>query len=228
MFELFSKTTSVQKIYAFIGSGVSVLLMNTMGLQHLLVMPVITTELGFFQKAVGLFLLAMTAGYIMRLYKDLYFKLSTYFLKSSWLVKLSVSCILLVTLSLPEFRKFQSLGLEQLSTFNIISLSAIDVIVKLLFTLLATTLGFFGGEFIPLIYAGTHLGHHLFSFLGIDTLLGAALGAYLLFAGATRFKWTSYVMLLALLGPSWWFWGYFVLSVAITFSGNLSLYKSEH
>ena len=131
-------------------------------------------------------------------------------------------------LSLPEFRKYQSLGLSQISGENFVSGSILDALSKLFLTLISTTLGFLGGEFIPLIYSGIHFGYGFFSYFGYDAMVGASLGTYLLFAAATRFKWTSYVLALSLLGFSWWFWAFFAVSIAVGFSGTRSIYRKEY
>jgi len=47
----------------------------------------------------------------------------------------------------------------------------------------------------------------------------------LLFAAATRFRGTGYILILGLMGLSWWFWAYFLVSVALAFAGPKSLYK---
>jgi H+/Cl- antiporter ClcA len=90
----------------------------------------------------------------------------------------------------------------------------------------STSLGFFGGEFIPLVFAGVHYGSALFATYGFGAQMGAVFGAFVFFAGGTRFKWTSIVLLLGLIGIEWWFWSYFVMATAVLFSGDKSLYKN--
>lgn len=227
MMELFGRTSFVQKIYSFIGAMLAVLIMKSFNPDQLFSNVVATTDMGFFKKLIFLFFFAVCAGYLMRFYKKIYFVLSNYFRSQSLWSKVTVSVILAFFLYLPEFRKFQSLGLAQISDLSVVTASFLDGITKLFFTLVSTTLGFLGGEFIPLIYSGVYFGHSFFDYFGYNPALGAVLGAFMLFAGATRFKWTGYILVLNLMGFSWWFWAYFSVSAAVAFSGPNSIYKKE-
>lgn len=227
MMELFGRTGFVQKIYSFMGAMLAVLIMKSFNSDQLFSNVVVTTDMGFFKKLIFLFFFAVCAGYLMRFYKKIYFVLSNYFKLQSLPAKVIVSCILAFFLYLPEFRKFQSLGLVQISDLSVLTTSFLDCLTKLFFTLISTTLGFLGGEFIPLIYSGVYFGHSFFDYFGYNPALGAVLGAFMLFAGATRFKWTSYILILNLMGFSWWFWTYFIVSAAVGFSGPGSIYKRE-
>ncbi len=131
----------------------------------------------------------------------------------------------MILLFLPEFRKFQSLGLNQFSYLINIQSSYVDVLCKLAFTVFSTSLGFLGGEFIPLVYSGTIWGFSFFHQFSLNPHLGALLGAFLLFAGTTRLKWTSYVLVVSLLGFGWWFWSFYVISLCVGFSGPRSIYQ---
>ncbi|MEQ1722780.1 MAG: chloride channel protein [Pseudobdellovibrio sp.] len=225
--EMFDRSTLLQKIYAFMGSIVAVLLIQSFKPESLFHAVSFTTDMGFFKKLVFFFLFAACAGLIIRVYKKLYKVFSDYFKKSSMWFKVFVAFLLAVFLFTPEFRKFQSLGILQITNLELLQSSFLDVAAKLFLTLISTSLGFMGGEFIPLIYAGVHFGHSFFNSFGYSAVLGSGLAAYLFFAAGTRFKWTSYILLLGLMGFGWWFWGYFVISTAISFSGPLSLYKKE-
>jgi H+/Cl- antiporter ClcA len=225
--EMYERSTLLQKIYAFMGSIVAVLLIQSFKPESLFHKVSFTTDMGFFKKLVFFFLFAACAGLIIRVYKQLYKLLSGYFKKSGMWVKIFVAFLLALFLFEPEFRKFQSLGIAQITNLELLKSSFLYVAVKLFLTLISTSLGFLGGEFIPLIYAGVHFGHSFFSSFGYSPVLGSGLAAYLFFAAGTRFKWTSYILLLGLMGFGWWFWGYFVISTAIRFSGPLSLYRKE-
>lgn len=226
--ELYERTSFFQKLYAFMGSVVAVLLMQTLGVHTLFpIMDIDTSDLGFFKKLIFFFFFAACAGLIMRVYKKCYFVMSDYFRKQGYLVKSFVALCLAAFLYIPEFRKFQSLGISQIQNLGLMQATFLDSIVKLVVTAVSTALGFFGGEFIPLVYSGVHFGHSFFSYFGFNPLLGAFMAAYLLFAAGTRFKWTSYVLVLTLMGFGWWFWAYFVISIAVSFSGESSLYKKE-
>lgn len=228
--ELFNRTNLYQKIYSFIGGMVAVLIVRSCNLEQLFTNLDISAnpiDIGFMSKFFFIFLFSMCAGYLMRFYKFCYNLLTTHFQKYSLTFKIFMSCIISIFLYVPEFRKYQSLGLIQILNLSEFSGNFFDVISKLFMTLISTTLGFLGGEFIPLVYSGVHFGYSFFNFFGHSVLMGSILGAYLLFAGATRFKWTSYILILNLIGLSWWFWAYFMVSVCIHFSGQGSLYKND-
>lgn len=228
MIELFGRTRFIQKVYSFMGAMVAVLIVKSFNQEIIFSYTDVPIEMGFFKKLVFLFFFSACAGYLMRIYKFFYFKLSNYFnLRTLW-VKAVFALMLALFLWLPEFRKFQGLGLLELSGAHFVSGSILAAVTKLFFTLISTTLGFLGGEFVPLIYSGVNFGWGFFHYFGFDVSLGSALGAYLLFAAATRFKWTGYILALTLLGSSWWFWAFFCVSIAVGFSGATSIYKKEY
>ncbi len=226
MIEVFS-THWKQKLYGFIGSFVAFLLLRTLQAPHLFESFSIESDFSFFQKLLFIFLLGASAGYLMRIYKWAYFYLSDYFKKSSMLLKLFVAVLLALFLAQPSLRKFQSLGLLQIENIQNMTAHISDVVIKLFVTLLSVSLGFWGGEFIPLVYAGLHFGHVVSQFFQFDLLLGSILCAYLFFAGATRLKWTTIVLTISLVGWGWWFWVFLLVSSCVHFSGPHSIYKTK-
>jgi H+/Cl- antiporter ClcA len=227
MTEVFASTRLLQKLYAFIGAVAAVLTTRQLGMPHLFAAIEVTDDIGFFMKFVVLLAFAICVGYTMRFYKYFHKKLISYFFNSHLIIKILVCFVLAGILYWPQFRHLQSLGLSQIYDLNSLQPSISDSFLKLALTLVATTVAFVGGEFIPLVYSGVHFGGHFFSSWGYNMQLGAAMGAFLMFASGTRLMWTSYVLMIALLGWEWWFWVYFVLSAAIGASGDLSLYKTE-
>ena len=225
--EMYGRNSLLQKIYSLIGAVAAVLTGSYFQVPHFFEPAAYTFEAGFFAKLIFFFLFAVVAGMLMRFYKKLYFFFSERFHLTSLPAKLLVSLVLAGFLYLPEFRQYQGLGLSQLQDMTSFQGSIITSVVKLFFTLISTTLGFLGGEFIPLVYSGVHLGSAFFSAFGYSSQLGALFGAFVLFAGGTRFKWTGIVMLLGLAGLQYWFWAYFVMATAVAFSGPQSLYRKK-
>ena len=225
MYEMFGRSSLTQKIYALMGGLTAVLVCNWLQMPHLFQVPDFSDESGFFSKLIFLFLFGLAAGVTMRVYKRLYAGLSE-FLQKSLVLRLLGAAGLAAFLFQPEFRKFQSLGLAQLQEIGFFQGSHVAALTKLFVTLLSTSLGFLGGEFIPLVFAGVHFGSAAFASHGFDPQLGALFGAFVLFAGGTKFKWTSVVLLLGLVGFHYWFWAYFVMGTAVLFSGDRSLYKN--
>ncbi len=227
MTEVFATTRLLQKLYAFIGAVAAVLTTRHLGMPHLFAAIEVTDDIGFFMKFVLFFCFAFCVGYIMRFYKIFHKKLISLFFDTNLIFKILVCFILVGVLYWPQFRQLQSLGLSQIYDLNSLQPSLLNAFFKLALTLVTTALAFAGGEFIPLVYSGVHFGGAFFSAWGYNMQLGAAFGAFLMFASGTRLMWTSYVLMIAFLGWEWWFWVYFVLSTAIGFSGDLSLYKTE-
>jgi len=224
MFELFPRTTAVQKLCAFVGGFAAVIAGQQLGMPHMFLPLAVKDELGFFTKF-GLFLLlGAGAGYIMRYYKKLHSLLEAQ-LKTSVAFQLLVSIVVAAFLYLPEFRIYQSLGLANIHDLQTTETSLVYCMVKLAFTLVCTSLPFLGGEFIPLVFAGVNLGGAIFKGMGADPVLGAAAGAFILFAAGSRLKWTAFFLMTSLLGFGWMLWIFFVLTIALNFAGEGSLYK---
>jgi H+/Cl- antiporter ClcA len=224
MFELFPRTTAVQKLCAFLGGFAAVIAGQQLGVPHLFLPFEVKDESGFFTKF-GLFLLlGAGAGYIMRYYKKLHSLLEAQ-LKNSIAIQLLLSVVVAAFLYLPEFRMYQSLSLTKIHDLPAADTSLIYGLVKLAFTLVCTSLPFLGGEFIPLVFAGVNLGGAIFKGMGADPVLGAAAGAFILFAAGSRLKWTAFFLMTSLLGFGWMLWIFFVLTIALNFAGEDSLYK---
>ncbi|AGH94856.1 chloride channel protein [Pseudobdellovibrio exovorus] len=228
MFEFFQRTSVLQKVLGLIGSTVAVLLIQSLGLPHLFSgIPVDSFVGGFWDKLLLLMILGISSGYLMRAYKAIHYRLIYFFEERQFFWRLLFSLLLVGILFIPEFRKFQSLGLDQLNNLEHLQAMWLDAPVKLSLTVLSVSLGLWGGEFIPLVYAGVHWGQSLFVSWGQSATLGALVGAYLLFAAATRMRWTSYALLLLTVGFSWWFWGWILITFTLWFAGSRSLYRSH-
>lgn len=228
MLEMFGRTNQLQKIFSLMGAVAAVLTGQYFQVPHFFPVPEVQLTSGFFSSFTMIGFFAITAGLLMRYYKKLYQIFSEIFFKSSLWVKLAVAVVLGVFLYLPEFRGYQSLSLSQIQDLPQFEGSALKAFTKLIFTLVSTSLGFLGGEFIPLVFSGVHLGASFFAAFGQSSQLGALFGAFVLFAGATRFKWTSYILLLGLAGWQFWFWAYLLMALTVSFSGELSLYRKNH
>ncbi len=225
MFELFQSTGPLQKVYGFIGAMAAVLVTQHFGMPHLFSNYEFQSDMGFFAKIFIFFIFAFSIGLTMRYYKMLHRTLAEALQKSPYFLSLAVSVILAVFLYLPEFRRYHSLGISEFSQLDSTVFSITAAYIKLALTLIATCAGFLGGEFIPLVFSGVHFGGAFFQYFGYSSQLGACFGAFMLFAAGTRLKWTSVFLMVALLGFSWIFWIYYMVSIAITFSGSESLYQ---
>jgi hypothetical protein len=72
-----------------------------------------------------------------------------------------------------------------------------------------------------------HFGASLADKLDYPQLVGTYLSCYLFFAAATRLKWTSFFLILGLMGFSWCLWLLVLVNMAVGFSGDESLYRSH-
>ena len=216
-----------RKIYLLISSYVAYLLMQTLQVHHLISPIEIKDDISVLKKFLFIFVLALSSGFIMRLYKWLFLKAGAFFHNKSTGVRVLISFILVGIFLIPEFRRYQSLGLLQLENLNELELGFQIPLIKLGMTLLSITLGFWGGEFIPLVYSGLHFGATLAHAMGFNQIIGTYLGCYLFFAGATRLKWTAFFLILTLVGISWCGWLLLLMNLTVGFSGSESLYRSH-
>lgn len=215
-----------QKVFILISSYIAVLLMQTLNAPHFIPQVDVQIELGFFKTLFFITVLAVSVGFIMRIYKWAYRKVGVFFQKRSIFLKLGFAILLGALLMHPQLRSYQSLGLLQIQDFEKLKLGFEIPFLKLFLTLFSLVLGFWGGEFIPLVFTGLHFGASLARTLDYPQLVGAYLGCYLFFAAATRLKWTSFFLILSLMGFSWCLWLLLLINISVGFSGDESLYRS--
>lgn len=100
-------------------------------------------------------------------------------------------------------------------------------ILKMLFTCIAVSTGFKGGEIVPSFFIGATLGSALSPLVGLPIDVCAACGLISVFCGVTNAPLTSIIMAIELFGAEGLpFYG---ISIAISFviSGYYSLYKNQ-
>lgn len=100
-------------------------------------------------------------------------------------------------------------------------------LIKMLFTAVTLSGGFQGGEIVPTLFVGATFGHTIAGFFGISPMMGAALGAVLVFCGVTNCPVASILIGFELFGFK--MSPFLLMGVAVTylFSGNYSLYSSQ-
>lgn len=227
LIEMYSTQFS-QKVWAFFGAWIAVLILQTVKFPHLLSAVVIPDTDSWLKRFVFIFLLGLIIGYVSRAYKRSYFFLSDFFSKKNIAWALVFSLVLGYALYNPVLRPLQSLSLDLLHTYSsgamMTELDMQMILLKLVFTLFCVSLGFFGGEFVPLVLVGCGIGATAAQYFGESLLLGSTLGAFAIFAGVTRLKWTSVVLCATLMDISMLFWVYVFFSVVHSFSGDKSIY----
>lgn len=217
-----------QKVWTFFGGWIAILILQSLNFPHLLSAVTIPDSDSYFKRFTFIFLLGLVIGYLSRAYKKSYFFLSDFFAKKHIIWAIVMSASLGYALYNPDVRVLQGLSLDLLERFSSGSLmTAYDMqlmLLKLMFTLFCVSLGFFGGEYVPLVLVGCGLGVTAAQFFGESLLLGSVLGAFAVFAGVTRLKWTSVILCLGLLDYTMFIWVYIFYSAVHSFSGDKSIY----
>jgi len=224
--DLFTTQMS-QKILVVIGSWVGVLILETMQVEHLLRVDQFQDASTFFNRVIFIFTLAVICGSLAKVYKKAYFFLSYHLQK-----KMILSCVIAAAIGFilwrPELTGLQSLSLGLLQYFkNYNGFSSFDVFLialKLILTVVCVAIGFFGGEFVPLVVCGVGIGTLLAQYFGMPYWIGLSCGAYLLLAGVTQLKWTFLFMALILSGWQYVILYYFAFSICCQIAGEDSLY----
>lgn len=100
-------------------------------------------------------------------------------------------------------------------------------LIKILFTAVTIAVGFKGGEIIPTLFIGATLGSALALLIGLNPMLGAAVGMAALFCGATNCPIATIILFAEMFGSEGMI--FFALSAVISFflSGYSSLYSEQ-
>lgn len=123
--------------------------------------------------------------------------------------------------------KFAGLGLEFIQEAFYSPASISDVIGKMFFTNVTLASGFKGGEFVPLLFIGSHTGSFLGSFFPNDILFLSALGCCAVFAGASNAPFTSMIMACEFFGWSILPFSFVACFMSYLFSGYKGIYKTQ-
>lgn len=221
-------TNFSQKIWTFFGAWTAVLILESVKFPHLLSPVAIPDSDSYLKRFFFIFILGVLIGYLSRGYKKSYFFLSDFFAKKNIIWALGMSLVVGYALYNPVLRPLQSLSLDVLERFSSGSLIFEHdmqlIFFKLAFTLLCVSLGFFGGEYVPLVLVGCGLGTVTAQYYGESLFLGSVLGAFAIFAGVTRLKWTAIILCTSLMGPSMFIWVYIFYTVVHSFAGEKSIY----
>jgi H+/Cl- antiporter ClcA len=110
---------------------------------------------------------------------------------------------------------------------NSLDYSPFAFILKLIFTCIAVSAGFKGGEIVPTLFIGATFGALVADLIGLPTAFGAALGMVLLFCGVTDCLLASVALSFELFSGVGFL--YFIPCLIIVFvcSGKISLYTEQ-
>lgn len=121
--------------------------------------------------------------------------------------------------------KYSGLGLESIQNSFSVPASLLDVFGKMFFTVITLASGFIGGEFVPLVFMGSHTGSFLGSFFMSDLTFLTALGFCAVFAGASKAPLTCSIMACEIFGWSLFPFSLLACYMSFFFSGNKGIYK---
>lgn len=99
--------------------------------------------------------------------------------------------------------------------------------LKSFFTALTVGSGFKGGEFVPLVYVGTHLGSFLSGWIPLSLPLLGALGFAAVFGSAANTPWACAVMACEIFGWSLAPYALVTCWVAYFMTGHVGIYKNQ-
>jgi H+/Cl- antiporter ClcA len=125
----------------------------------------------------------------------------------------------------PLLKPLHSLSLETFAEIQNGHVRLDFLVLKIVFTLIFISLGFIGGDFVPLVIVGSGFGVLVAQLIGVPYQFGLVLGCMSFFTGVTRLKWTSLVLVYLLTGFSVMLWAYVCLSMTRHISGPVSLYR---
>lgn len=99
-------------------------------------------------------------------------------------------------------------------------------LIKLLATIFCLSIGFRGGEFVPLLFIGATMGNYFAQQFNLPISLMAALGFVAVYSGTSRLMVTSLFLAIELFGWEISGWAFLAILMSFIFSGKDSIYRS--
>ena len=120
--------------------------------------------------------------------------------------------------------KYAGLGLESIQQSFLHASTVVDVFGKFLATSMTLLSGFKGGEFVPLVFMGSHAGSSLANFFPQDIVFLTSLGFCAVFAGASNAPFTSVLMASEFFGWQLFPFAFIACYMSVFFSGKKGIY----
>lgn len=217
-------TNIEQKILSIVMAWIGVLILQTLQFTSLFQNLTVDMSASFSNKLFVAVLTGLILGCVAHFYKKVHVYAELY-LKKHYFI--SVLCVLALMgiLFIPSMKPMHSLSLDSFVKIQSGHAEAWFILVKILLTLACVSLGFIGGDFIPMVIIGSGTGVLVAQYFHVDYTFGFAMGLLAFFTGVTRLKWTGLWTLFLITGFGPMAWGYLCLSVARYFSGQISLYR---
>lgn len=177
---------------------------------------------------------AMLAGVCFGLMANFFLHLTHFveflqrrFVKSPVLRPVVAGVLLVVLYSLEASYRYVGLGIPHIQDALQAQVSWDTSFLKAFFTALTVGSGFKGGEFVPLVYVGTHLGSFLSGWIPLPLPLLGALGFAAVFGAAANTPLACAVMACEIFG--WSLAPYALVScwAAYFMTGHVGIYKNQ-
>lgn len=121
--------------------------------------------------------------------------------------------------------KYAGLGIEFIENTFYQTASLVDIVAKMLFTILTLVSGFKGGEFVPLVFIGAHSGSYLSHFFSNEIIFLTSLGFFGVYAGAANVPFTCVILACEFFGLKIFPFALIACYLSFIFSGNQGIYK---
>lgn len=227
IWELF-KTDNFQKMWTAVAAWTACLIVQSLRVPHLLPDLLIVNQDSIGSKIMAAFAIAFCLGFMAQVHKRVLGWMRNLFTDiPMWVGFIAVLGITLV-LARTDFKVFHSLSLNELHSILSGQTTIKFAALKFLLTIICVGIGFWGGEFVPIVVIGSAVGVLIAKAIGVDFQFGLMLGSMGLFCGITRLKWTSF-LLAAVLTVGWThlIWIYLTYALIRTISGNTTIYAEE-
>lgn len=218
-----------QKIYVLISAWTGILMLKSLNVSPLIpdIMRNVDNK-GFLSALIFCLALGLMSGYFARFYKYIAKKLKTHFanfrnwkkISLGFVVAMGLACLFIFT----NIESSKSLSANHLAIIFSGEVGWNFLIEKALLTLLFIAIGFVGGEFVPSVIMGTTLGVLSAKVLGENVQFGFAMGAFSIFVGLSKLKWTALALVFSYFGFANMIWAIIVISLANAFSEEETLF----
>ena len=136
-------------------------------------------------------------------------------------------CLIIVLTLISGTNIYNGHGSDMLVTAMLTTVPTFAFLIKILFTAVTLGTGFKGGEVAPALFVGATLGSTVAPLMGIDPMLGAAIGMISLFCGVVNCPLASIIFSIELFGSNCILLFCIACAVSYVFSGYYGLYSSQ-
>ncbi len=101
-------------------------------------------------------------------------------------------------------------------------------VFKIIFTCITVAAGFKGGEIVPTFFIGATLGCAMAGVIGLNPMIGAAIGMIVLFSGVTNCPFAAFILATEMFSSKGMLYFAIAVIIALVMSGNTGLYPTHH